>query len=155
MDGKENKMIEQLKPTPFQPNIPNKEDCVNISRKGVAPKGEYCDNCVYFKLDLEARINSWNEQVERAVEVAKCLFFGDLLVSEKDKTPCGITFNRYKKCVDCKLQTDEKFIKQAKKIGISTEELVQTMKEIIVINLMENLKESSQNTEKTLDKHKL
>lgn len=147
-------MIKQLKPTPFQPNIPNKEDCIDIERKGFAPKGEYCDKCIYFKLDLEAKINSWNEEVERAVEVAKCSFFGDMLVSEKYKTPCGITFDRYKKCMDCKLQTDEKFIKQAKELGISTEELVQTMKEMIVTNLMENLKENSQNTEKTLDKVK-
>ena len=55
--------------------------------------------------------------------------------------------------MDCKLQTDEKFIKQAKELGISPEELVQTLKEMIVINLRENLKENSQNTEKTLDKH--
>lgn len=148
-------MIEALKPKPMNmyDSILNKEDCVDIERKGYAPKGEYCDKCIYFKLDLEAKVNSWNEQVERAVEVAKCSFFGEILLSEKDKTPCGITFDRYKKCMDCKLQTDEKFIKQAKELGISTEELVQTTKEIIVINLMENLKENSQNTEKTLDKH--
>lgn len=146
-------MIEQLKPTPFQPNIPNKENCIDIERKGFAPKGEYCDKCVYFKLDLEARINPWNEQVERAVDVAKCLFFGSLLVSEKDKTPCGITVNRYKKCIDCELQTDEKLIKQAKELGISTEELVKTMKQVVFVSLMENLKENSQNTKNPLDKH--
>ena len=75
-------------------------------------------------------------------------------MSEKDKTPCGITFDRYKKCMDCKLQTDEKFIKQAKELGISTEELVQTMKQVVIATLMENLKENSQNTEKPLDKVK-
>ena len=64
-----------------------------------------------------------------------------MLVSEKDKTPCGITFDRYKKCVDCKLQTDEKIIKQAKELGVSTQELVTKMEEIVIINLMENLKE--------------
>ena len=135
-------MIEQLKPTPFQPNIPNKEDCVDIERKGFAPKGEYCDKCIYFRLELEAKINPWNEEVERAVEVAKCSFFGDMLVSEKDKTPCGITFDRYKKCVDCKLQTDEKIIKQAKELGVSTQELVTKMEEVVIISLMENLKET-------------
>ena len=136
-------MIDALKPKPMNmyDDIPNKEDCVDIERKGFAPKGEYCDKCIYFRLELEAKINPWNEEVERTVEVAKCSFFGDMLVKEKDKTPCGITFDRYKKCVDCKLQTDEKIIKQAKELGISTQELVTKMEEIVIINLMENLKE--------------
>lgn len=104
------------------------EDFVGISRKGFAPKGEYCDKCSYFRLE----------------DAAICSFFGSLLFSEKDKTPCGITFDRYKKCLDCKLQTDEKVIKQATELGISTEELVQTMKDAIVITLIENLKEQQQ-----------
>ena len=136
-------MIDALKPKPMNmyDDIPNKEDCVDIERKGFAPKGEYCDKCIYFRLELEAKINPWNEEVERAVKVAKCSFFGYILVSEKDKTPCGITFDRYKKCVDCKLQTDEKIIKQAKELGVSTQELVTKMEEVVIINLMENLKE--------------
>ena len=137
-------MIDALKPKPMNmyENIPNKEDCVDIERKGFAPKGKYCDKCVYFRLELEAKINSWNEEFERAVEVAKCLFFGDILVSEKYKTPCGITFDRYKKCVDCKLQTDEKIIKQSKELGVSTQELVTKMKEVVIISLMGNLKDT-------------
>lgn len=137
-------MIEQLKPKPISmyKDIPKKEDCVEIKRQGLAPKGEYCDKCIYFQIDLEAKINSWNEQVERDVEVAKCKFFGDWLVSEKEKTPCGITFDRYKKCMDCKLQTDEELIKQAKELGVSTEELVSTMKEMLCLSLMEKLKEN-------------
>lgn len=137
-------MIDALKPKPMNmyENIPNKEDCVDIERKGFAPKGEYCDKCIYFRLELEAKINPWNEEVERAVEVTKCSFFGDILVSEKDKTPCGITFDRYKKCVDCKLQTDEKIIKQAKELGVSTQELVTKMEEVVIINLMDNLKDA-------------
>lgn len=136
-------MIDDLKPKPINmyDNIPNKEDCVDIERKGFAPKGDYCDNCIHMILDLEAKINPWNEEVERAVRVAKCSFFGSLLSSEKDKTPCGITIDRYTKCMDCKLQTDEKIIKQAKELGVSTGELVQTMKEMLVVNLMDNIKE--------------
>lgn len=103
----------------------DKENCVSISRKGFAPKGEYCDKCIYFAVE----------------DTAICSFFGSLLFSEKDKAPCGLTFDRYKKCLDCKLQTDEKVIKQAKDLGISTEELVQTMKDVLVINLAESLKE--------------
>ena len=135
-------MIEQLKPKPIMDkDITNKEDCVEIKRQGLAPKGEYCDKCIYFQIDLEAKINPWNEQVERAVEVAKCKFFGDFLVSEKYKTPCGITFDRYKKCMDCKLQTDEELIKQAKELGVSTEELVSKMQEMLLLSIMEKLKE--------------
>lgn len=103
----------------------DKEDFVSISRKGFAPKGEYCNKCRYFRLE----------------DVAICLFFGSLLFSEKDKAPCGITFDRYKKCLDCALQTDEKVIKQAEELGISTEELVQTWKDAVATSLMESLKE--------------
>lgn len=103
----------------------NKENCVSISRKGFAPKGEYCDKCIYFAVE----------------DTAICSFFGSLLFSEKDKASCGLTFDRYKKCLDCSLQTDEKVIKQAKELGISTEELVQTMKDVFVINLAKSLKE--------------
>ena len=59
-------MIEVLKPKSMNmyDDIPSKEDCIDIKRKGVVPKGEYCDKCIYFKLDLEAKVNSWNEQVK-------------------------------------------------------------------------------------------
>ena len=43
--------------------------------------------------------------------------------------------------MDCKLQTDEELIKQAKELGVSTEELVSKMKEMLCLSLMEKLKE--------------
>ena len=103
-------MIDELKPKPISifKSFPNKEDCVEIKREGLAPKGKYCDKCYYLNIDLEPRINPWNDEVERTVNVGKCSFFGVSLIEENDTLPCGEKNNRYIKCISCLLQTSEK-----------------------------------------------
>ena len=48
-------MIDELKPKPISifKSFPNKEDCVEIKREGLAPKGKYCDKCYYFNIKIE------------------------------------------------------------------------------------------------------
>ena len=102
-------MIETLKTIPISmyKDLPNKEDCVEIKREGLAPKGKYCDKCYYFDMVLEPRINPWNDKVERTVYVGKCTFFGVSLIGESDTLPCCESSNRYIKCITCLLQTSE------------------------------------------------
>lgn len=103
-------MIEALKKIPISiyKDLPKKEDCVEIKRQGLAPKGKYCDKCYYFNIELEPRINPWNDEVERTVYVGKCNFFGETLIGEEITLPCGVKSNRYTKCISCLLQTSEK-----------------------------------------------
>ena len=102
-------MIDELKPKPISmyKYIPNKKDCVEIKREGLAPKGKYCDECYYFNMQLEPRINPFNDEVETTVNVGKCNFFGERLTEEENTLPCGARYNKHIKCISCLLQTSE------------------------------------------------
>ena len=117
-------MIDELKQIPISmyKDLPNKEDCVEIKRQGLAPKGKYCDKCYYFNIELEPRINPWNDEVERTVNVGKCNFFGERLMEEESTLPCGEKYNKYIKCISCFVQTDKDCIEFEKKNGMSVKE---------------------------------
>ena len=97
-------IINELSPKPIitYPPVPNKEDCIEIHRTGLAPKGKYCGGCMYFCIELEPRINPWNDEVERVVNIPKCRFFDEpLLATEDTKAPCGMQSKSYIKCISC------------------------------------------------------
>lgn len=112
----------------------DKNSSIKIKREGLVPKGDFCNGCEFFYIDLEPRINPWNDEVERTVNVPKCKFFDELLFcSEKGETPCGEMFDKYKKCLSCFIQTNKDCVEIEKATGLS-------VAEIIALNIVESIK---------------
>lgn len=122
--NKKNQMeFKKIKPINIQ-NLQDitKENHIEIKREGFAPKGKYCNNCVYFNMEFQPKINPWNEEIERIINVAKCSFFNQPLYPiENEKKSCCMNVNKYLKCYSCYLQTDEKNMELANKINIPLE----------------------------------
>ena len=111
MSKKENEtIISQLKPYPISEQIRKWEELRNsdkfadISIRGRAPKGDFCDFCENIATKYEPRICSWNGDITDIVDYAYCQFFNSRLIEEKGDT-CN---SRYRKCLACYLQTANK-----------------------------------------------